>query len=318
MQPILTPSVPFHTITMDFVLALPKTHTPSEYDCLLTMTCKFSKKIALLPRRITWSAAQWGRAIVDRVTDLDWGLPKAFISDRDPKFLSQLWKEVFDSVGTKLLYAAAYHPQTDSQSERTNATVEIALRYYFHSLEDPRDWASPAVIARIQHSLNCTRSAATQKSPNEVVTGFTPNNATTLLVPRLDALETTAVPAARIEIANAIALAAMDTKLYYDKKHTPQFFEVGDKVLLKLHKGYSIPSATSHKLHQQRVGPLEVIERIRQLAYRLKIPDNWNIHDVIAVTNLEPYASTPDPYNRPRPEQPDTVYVNGDTDNYKS
>jgi len=39
--------IPFHTITADFVLALPKIKDGMHY--LLTITCKFSKKIELIP-----------------------------------------------------------------------------------------------------------------------------------------------------------------------------------------------------------------------------------------------------------------------------
>ena len=36
---------------------------------------------------------------------------------------------MFDRLGTKLLMSTAYHPQTDGLSERTNQTIEIALRF---------------------------------------------------------------------------------------------------------------------------------------------------------------------------------------------
>ena len=49
---------------------------------------------------------------------------------------------MFVAMGVKLLYSTAYHPQTDGASERTNQTVELALRYYFHGLDDPRKWLS--------------------------------------------------------------------------------------------------------------------------------------------------------------------------------
>ena len=136
MQPIEAPPVPFYIIAIDFILALP--NAQSGHDTLLTITCKFSKKVTFIPGFGTWSAKDWGKAIVLRLLDIDWGIPKAIISDRDPKFLSELWAGLFHELGTKLLYAAAYHPQTDGQSERTNQTVESALRYYLYALEDPR------------------------------------------------------------------------------------------------------------------------------------------------------------------------------------
>jgi hypothetical protein len=62
------------------------------------------------------------------------------ISDRDLKFLSELWTGIFKELGTKLLYSTAYHPQTDGQSKSTNQLVEIMLRYYFFYLEDEKEW----------------------------------------------------------------------------------------------------------------------------------------------------------------------------------
>jgi hypothetical protein len=58
----------------------------------------------------------------------DWGLPTAIVSDKDPKFVSDMWKGAFRKLGTDLLTIASCHPQTDGQSERTNQTVEIAIR----------------------------------------------------------------------------------------------------------------------------------------------------------------------------------------------
>lgn len=61
----------------------------------------------------------------------------AIISDRDAKFLSEFWKGLFKRLDTKLLTATSYHPQTDGQSERSNQTVEIALRYLTVEYDEP-------------------------------------------------------------------------------------------------------------------------------------------------------------------------------------
>ena len=58
------------------------------------------------------------------------------ISDRDSKFLSDLWKSIFKALGIQLLYFTAYHPQTDGSSERTNQTVKVALRHYLLSMKN--------------------------------------------------------------------------------------------------------------------------------------------------------------------------------------
>ncbi|MBW0509327.1 hypothetical protein O181_049042 [Austropuccinia psidii MF-1] len=40
-------------------------------------------------------------------------VPKIIISDRDPKFTSEFWTNLYDMLGTKLSFSTAYHPQTD-------------------------------------------------------------------------------------------------------------------------------------------------------------------------------------------------------------
>src|SRR5437764_604472 len=107
LNPIASPSFAFHTITIDFVLGLPEVGA-DRFDTLLTITDKFSKRVALTPGRSDWNAECWAHAMLDVITD--WGVPKAIISDRDPKFLAEMWKGIFRHLGTKLLMSTAYHP----------------------------------------------------------------------------------------------------------------------------------------------------------------------------------------------------------------
>ncbi|MBW0461966.1 hypothetical protein O181_001681 [Austropuccinia psidii MF-1] len=40
-------------------------------------------------------------------------VPKIIISDRDPKFTSEFWSNLFDMLGTKAEFYTDSHPQTD-------------------------------------------------------------------------------------------------------------------------------------------------------------------------------------------------------------
>ena len=50
------------------------------------------------------------------------------MSDRGTKFTSRFWQKLHESMGTKLNFSSAYHPQTDGQTERTNQVLEDMLR----------------------------------------------------------------------------------------------------------------------------------------------------------------------------------------------
>ncbi len=318
LQPILAPEVPFHTLTMDFILALPVSD-PDNFDSIMSVTCKFSKRVTLVPGKTTWKAKDWATELLTRLEIMDWGLPKAIISDRDAKFLSELWQTWFNKLGVKLLYSTAYHPQSDGQSERSNQTIEIALRYHLAMMENPRNW--PHCLSTIQSHMNNTITSL-GKTPNEIVYGFTPVQPTDL-VRQTDVSNSfqQASTLLRKQIADSIAWAQMTMKHDYDRKMQPLNLKPGDYVLLRLHKGYIMPSTKllGPKLSQQYAGPFRIMEKVGNLAYRIDLPRHWRIHPVVSVAQIEPVPDpSTDPYKRQRPNEPEPIHVEGDTPTIKS
>ena len=113
----------------------------------------------------------------------------------------------------------------------------------------------------------------------------------------------------------------MNAKHHYDRKHQPLFMKIDDYALLRLHRGYEIPSTARYesKYSQQYVDPFKILKRIGRLAYRLEIPSHWRIHPVFTVTQLKPVPPpTDDPFNRQRPDHPDSVFVEKNTQRVKS
>ena len=261
----------------------------------MSVTCKFLKQVTLIEGADTWSAEQWAQAFFRRLNLIDWGLPEELITDRAFKFLSKFWEELFARLRVKLLYSTAYHPQTDGSSERTNQTVEIALRFFVHVLEDPFLW--PEMLPRIQSIFNNTSSSITGKTLNEIAYGFFSRRPLNLLS---DSLFPNTFQS-RTDAADAISFALANQKAHYNRKHQPLFIKVGDWAMLKLHKGYSIPSSVgvTKKLTQEYIGPFRVIKRVGCLAYKLDVPSDWRIHPIFSVAQFKPAPSpTEDPFQR--------------------
>ncbi|MBW0554005.1 hypothetical protein O181_093720, partial [Austropuccinia psidii MF-1] len=57
-------------------------------------------------------------------------LSKKIISDRDPRFTSELWTKLHRLFGTKLSFSTAYHPQTNGLAERIIQTLEDMIRRF--------------------------------------------------------------------------------------------------------------------------------------------------------------------------------------------
>ena len=307
LVPISTPAIPFHTVAMDFIVGFPL--TSAGHNCLLTITCKFTKRVLLVPGYDEWKADKWAEIVLIAWLSHDWGIPQGLISDRDARFMSDFWERVFALLKVKFLTATAYHPQTDGQSERTNQTVEIAMR--FHLTEHPdSEWDQ--ILPYMQASLNNSPNTSTGSSPNELCYGFKVNNSVGLLSD-LPPEDFDRLRLQKRESAeDCMAFASVMMKARYDLVHKAITIKAGDRVYLRLHQGYKIPGVANRKLSQQRVGPFIVQKKVGQLAYQLELPPIMKIHPVVSIAQLEPKVPGHDPYGRNTPEPPPVITEDGE------
>lgn len=77
----------FFILTLDFVLIL--CLSKKEYNVLMLVTCKFSKKVTLIKGKDTFTVKEWAYTFLTRLDLIDSSLPRELIFDRDPKFLSK-------------------------------------------------------------------------------------------------------------------------------------------------------------------------------------------------------------------------------------
>jgi hypothetical protein len=113
-QGLLTPlpvaERPWDHISMDFVMALPK--TLSGHDAVLVVVDRFSKMVKFIPTTNTVTAEVSARLCMDNVFKV-FGMPKTIVSDRDPRFTGKFFVDLCKLMGIKQTFSSAYHPQTD-------------------------------------------------------------------------------------------------------------------------------------------------------------------------------------------------------------
>lgn len=97
-------------------------------------------------------------------------MPKDVISDRDPTFISEVWKELFRVHGVDLKRSTTYHPQTDGQTDVTNKTLETYLRCMV--AETPTSWRKCLGLAEWWY--NTTFHSAIQATLYEIICGQPP------------------------------------------------------------------------------------------------------------------------------------------------
>jgi hypothetical protein len=117
-------TLPFETITMDFITKLP---TSKGNDTILTITNKGCLKATLfLPCQEQINMEGVSKLYADRVFP-HFGIPKKVITDRDTRFTAKFTRELCQILQIKQNISSAYHPQTDGQSERSNQWLEQFL-----------------------------------------------------------------------------------------------------------------------------------------------------------------------------------------------
>jgi hypothetical protein len=115
--------------------------------------------------------------------------------------------------------------------------MKVALRIHISGMEDPLQWDE--IIGKLQFELSNTKSETIQITSNEFLCGFTPNNLNRLVTGANGTKELNR-PTLRIYTYDAVALAFIRAKLYYNNQHQPRFFTVGDRALLRPHRGYEV------------------------------------------------------------------------------
>ena len=209
------------------------------------------------------------------------------MSDRDRLFVSKFWESLTSICGITRLMSTPYHPQTDGQSEKTNQTVEVALRHYVD--DQQLDWVSP--LHMILFAINTSKHDSTGVSPYEALYGVNVRDCfseLTGLVSNTDATEFARQQnRVRQRVSASLQFAQACQSLMYNAKHKLKEFNVGDYVMFNM-KDYNLAGHSKNKLAARRVGPFRILERHGRLAYKLDLPAGYRMHPVFSVAKLEP------------------------------
>ena len=110
---------------MDFITGLPESTLGN--DTILTFVDRLTKQAHFVPTRSTVDAEGVADLYVENVMRHH-GLSHSEVSDRDPRFTSGVYRNIFSKLGVKLKFSTSHHPQTDGQTEWVHRTIEQILR----------------------------------------------------------------------------------------------------------------------------------------------------------------------------------------------
>ncbi|CAM8972780.1 unnamed protein product [Rhodiola kirilowii] len=289
---------------MDFIMGLPRTQ--KGFDSIFVVVDRFSKMVHFIPCKRTTDAVQVATLFVREIYRLH-GLPLSIVSDRDSRFLGHFWRCLWKLLDTSLDMSSAYHPQSDGQTEVTNRSLGNLLRCLVGT--SIKTWDSKLPQAEFAHNHAINRSSGF--SPFQVIYGVIPRGPPDLssLPDRVrlhgvaetfvdNILETHVQTKANLEASMVKYKAAADTH------RCRLVFEVDDLVWAILTRD-RMPAHAFNKLKAKKIGPLAVLERINDNAYRLRLPPDITTSDVFNVKYLSRYHHVdPVPDSRANPSHP--------------
>ncbi|MBW0583383.1 hypothetical protein O181_123098 [Austropuccinia psidii MF-1] len=241
MIKIQEPSRPWKIVYMDCVTGLPQGGDRS-YDSCLAIVDRFSKTPIFLPCHKDDTAMDTALLIWNRI--VSWtGIFTKIISDRDPKFNSELWPNLHQLFGRKLSFSTTYHPQTDGLSEGIIQTLEdMVRRICAYGLEfkgfDVFTHDLCTLLPELELAYKTSIHASTNQTPNILEKGWNPKLPQDSLRKDLVEIHPTASSfKGMLDKTRKQEIRCMEDSFAYakdkwDKSHAPPDFKVGNLVLV--------------------------------------------------------------------------------------
>jgi transposase InsO family protein len=305
LHPIPHPLRRWQQVTLDLITGLPR--TPDGFDAILVVVDKCSKLLHLIPTTSSVTAPELADLFFREIVRHH-GIPSSIISDRDPRFTSSFWSQLWKRLGTSLAMSTAYHPETDGQTERANRTIEDMLRAYVNQRQD--DWDH--LLTAVEIAYNNSKQTSTGFSPYFLNYGQHPSfplNSLTELSERSNNASVEELleklTGALIEAQENVKRAQLNQERQANQHRSEQEFEVGQQVWLST-ATLRLKMKITPKLSQRWIGPFIIKRKLSPLTYELDLPTSLSIHPVFHISKLRLHCPSErfDPHRPPLPDRP--------------
>jgi hypothetical protein len=122
LQPLPIPEWKWEIISVDFITWFP--NTQRQNDSIMVVIDKLSNSTQFILVKSTYNEINIAEIFMKEIVRLH-GILNMVISNRDVKFTSNFWKELFAGLGTNLNLSSRYHPHTYGKIELMNQIIKI-------------------------------------------------------------------------------------------------------------------------------------------------------------------------------------------------
>jgi hypothetical protein len=140
--------------------------TPHGHELIWVIVDRLTKSAHFIPIGTRYRARQYAELYIAHIVHYH-RILKTIISDRGSLFVAHFWEQLHECLGTHLIQSSAYHPQTDSQTERVNQIIEDMLHACV--LNDGLNWDQHLPLT--EFSYNNSYQESIKMSPFEAPYG---------------------------------------------------------------------------------------------------------------------------------------------------
>ena len=281
---------PWTHIMIDFITDLLKSTDSIEgrqYDAVLVIVNRFSKMMHYILMIKDLNSMQFTWLLLREVVRLH-HVSMIIISDWGTLFRSEFWNTLSRLLDTDYQLFTAFHPQTDSQTEHQNQTLEHYLQCFINYLQN--DWVWHLLLA--EHTYNSIIHSVMKVSSFFICTGWDSIpfqlHSVQLRKTSLAAAEMTKeICYLQEQLVSQISEAQDQQTKYYNKRHVQQTFTEKNQVWLR--EVHLCTDWLSKKLDHHRLSLFTIHQKISDQVYWLSLLKIMKVHSVFHVSLLKSY-----------------------------
>ncbi|KAJ0392354.1 hypothetical protein P43SY_008719 [Pythium insidiosum] len=292
------PDYPMHIISMDFVIPLPASRQGS--TALLLFQDMFSGYIMCKAMKDT--SAQAVAEAYEEVVFRRFGASSEIRHDRDPRFMSEVFRAFAWMMKSQQRATLAYRPQANGQQERSVQSVVRTVKAYV-SEPAQEDWEDLA--SRLVFALNTSLDATRRETPFFLMHGWDAKTTMAAMLAPMPASGGTKPKAyawrigiqrqyeacqdqARQLQARAKRARASERNVAWESLPDSKKagLEVGDAVWLYIAK---VKEGLSRKLAHHWHGPFRIVEKNASFMCKLHVRDSpYRLFPWVHISRLKP------------------------------
>ena len=295
----ILPTRPFQVVSMDFITPLPMSGRGN--SSLLMFQCMFSGYVTCKAMS-SINSSDVAEAYMEKIF-IPFGASDSIRHDRDPKFMSDVFRKFNRLVKQNQIATLAYRPQANGQQERSIQTVSKSIKVYIEDINQ-NDWDeyADALMFAINSSYDTTR----RDTPFYIVYGWDPKSTLEMVsslnirrYSKQELREELAGPAAwRRRIYRHHQMAITTARVLQEEKKRERAdrhndglrrtvnYEEGERVWLYIDQ---VKEGYSRKLAHRWHGPFRINRKIDDVTYELIIPERrfYRFHPRVHVSRLK-------------------------------